>query len=176
MILKIFKEDNINVTWQTIIVGRKLGFVTAKIIEDYATDYLIENYKTDNIMIIELAYGIIDDFKIDVTLQTLADTMHANVEEDSEEWQAEKRKWRYIELKKVQDARLNDEEYLQKIESIYCDFGHQEDLARFVVYMPSDPNDHYDFQKHSREENLHYLVKLFNNFLIEEQHELAKFI
>lgn len=70
--LSFFEKNNISISWDTVLVGRKLKLAGNIFIEDYATKYLIET-NTNNIKIIELAYGIKDDYIIDNILQKLSE-------------------------------------------------------------------------------------------------------
>lgn len=63
-----FENNNIAISWKTILVGRKLKLVNSSFIEDFASQYLSEHYKLDNMNIIELAYGVKDEFEIDEKL------------------------------------------------------------------------------------------------------------
>lgn len=169
-LLKKFKENNISISWKTIIVGRKLGLANASFIEEFATDCLINNSKIKNQYIAELASGITDNFEIDQLLSKISQSMNIILDEESIEYDAEIRKWRYVVLVQLLDKKYGNEDLLQKIEEIYADFDYPEDMRNLIYYIPSGT---FDPTKFSREECLQRLVNLFNEFLIKEQRELS---
>ncbi len=89
--LNDFKKNNISISWKTIYIGRKLNLINSKFIEDFASQYLSEHYKLDNINIIELAYGLKDDFEINDKLEKLLEELNIKIEENSKEWNIEKK-------------------------------------------------------------------------------------
>lgn len=173
ILLKTFKQNNIPITWKTIFVGRKLKLADNFLIEDFATDYLAEHYPLNNINIIELAYGVKDNFELDDILKKLTEDFKFELHEDTHDWDLEKRKWRFIKLKELHEKNFNDKKLLEEIESIYCDFDHEENLSPFITYMAPDIEEDYDYRKHTKEENFRRMIQKFENFLIAEQLKLS---
>lgn len=168
-----FKENNIPISWKTIIVGRKLGLVDNKFIDEYATNYLLEHYKIDNPYILELASNLNDDFEINNNLEKLTQNFNITTEEIADKSSIEHRKWRYILLKNLTMKNYSNMQLLRKLEEVYCDFEHPEDMISFIPYMPY-PEDTYDFKNHTPDENREHLIQLFYQFLEKEKQELQK--
>jgi len=170
-----FKENTIPVSWKTIYIGRKLNLINSNFIEDFATQYLIEHYKLDNINIIELAYGLKDDFEINDRLEKLLKELNIKIEENSPEREIEKRKWRFIKLQSLLYKNYCNSELIDAIENVYCDFDHPSEMNEFLIYMPPAFDDEYSFDNHSVEENLAHIIQRFRNFLVKEQLELSQY-
>lgn len=172
-LLFLFNENNIPISWKTVLVGRKLKLADNLFVEDFATNYLLENSTFQNLSLIELAYGVKNEFDVNDILNKIYQDFAISIDEETPEWDIEVRKWRYLLLKQLTTEKYNNRKLLDEIESIYCDFGHSEDLEIFILYMPSPATHGYDFAKHSAQENITYLVNHFCQFLDKEQHELS---
>lgn len=170
MLLDILKSHHIPLSWSTIFVGKKLNLVHNACIEAFATQYLSDNPKANNVQIIDLAYGFPDTYvgnrAQDETLQKIFTSLNISLEKDSPEWKLEERKWRYALLKKVQEQHLNSQRLLEEIESIYCTFDHPEDMADFEQYIPYMPPTGLTTPKS--------LATILDEFLKKEQHELVQ--
>ncbi len=96
-----FKKNAISIFWKTTLVGRTLKLVDTSFIDDFATQYLLDHYKIENKDIIELSYGVNNTFEIDERVQKILSELNQNVDENSEEWNTEKRKWRFLVLQEL---------------------------------------------------------------------------
>lgn len=163
-----FAKNNISVSWKTILTGRKLHLADKSFVKDFASQYLLDHYKLDNINIIELAYGLEDEFEINENIKKILNALKVNID-DLEQFNIEKRKWRFLMLEKLIHQNYSNKEILEKIESIYCDFEHPEDISEFILYMPPAKDDDYDYKNHTAEKNLAHLVNRFKKFLVQEQ-------
>lgn len=158
---------------ENIIHRRQLRLVDKSFVKDFASQYLLDHYKLDNINIIELAYGIEDELIIDETIKKVLHDLKITID-DSDQRDIDKRKWRFLSLEKIIHRNHSNNEILEKIESIYCDFEHPEDLSEFILYMPHAKDDNYDYKNHTAEENLARLVDQFKKFLLQEQEIISK--
>ncbi len=171
--LTFFEKYNIPISWGTIIVGRKLKLVNNAFIEDFATKCLIQNDKLNNPNIIELAYGIKDDYLINQLLEKIVHDLKISLEENDEIWNIEKRKWRFMVSHEILNKNYSNKKILEAIESVYWDFDHPKEMNEFLIFMSHDPIEGYDFQKHSAEENFAFMVQRFKKFLLQEQQVLS---
>lgn len=173
--LNDFKKNNISISWKTIYIGRKLNLINSNFIEDFASQYLSEHYKLDNINIIELAYGLKDNFEINDRLEKLLKELNIKIEENSTDWEIEKRKWRFIKLQSLLYKNYSNRELIDAIENVYWDFDHPNEMNEFLIYMPPASDDEYNFNNHSVAENLAHIIQRFRNFLVKEQLELSQY-
>lgn len=172
-LFKLFKENHISISWKTIWVGRKLKLADSSFVEDYATDYLLEHSATQNLSLIELAYGVKNEFDVNDILNKLYKDSAIFIQEDFEEGNLEVKKWRYVVLKQLVSKNYDNKRLIDGIETIYCDFEHPEDLAPYVSYMSTGLCCGYDFTHHSLHENHNHMVHHFYEFLKDEQKILS---
>lgn len=169
-VLYFFQNNNIPFSWPTLIVGRNfLSLVDAKLVEDYATQYLINNNNNvTNQYILELASGIFDHSYLDEFLAKIANSLNLTIKENTKEWEFEEKKWLFIKLKYLLTQEYSNEELLLKIEDIYCDFDHPKEMYNLIYYNSSE-----DFSGYSKEACIEQLVHLFKIFLDEQQKLLS---
>ena len=170
--LAYFQKYTISVSWKTVFIGRQLHLADKAFLTDFASQYLLDHYKLDNINIIELAYGIEDGLDIDETIKKILHDLQITLDE-LDQLDIEKRKWRFLSLEQLTHQNCSNREILEKIESIYCDFERPEDLSEFIPYMPHAKDDTYDYKNHTAEENLAHLVNRFKKFLLQEQQNVS---
>ncbi|MEC3812695.1 DUF2247 family protein [Bacillus altitudinis] len=167
--LEHLKHHKIKVDWKTIYVGIRLDLISYKEISKYAVEYLSNHTECENSLILELAWGAGDPDEDYRKLQMILVELYNDlVEEESSQWDIEKRKWRYgitSHLKEKNKKSL--EELLDELCEVYADFGYPEDMEPFIHYMP--PSDGYNPLLYSKEENINRLVSFFDEFLQKEK-------
>ena len=132
--LDIFKKNNIDYSWETILIGRKLEFLLPEEVSKYAVEYLIINPDCVDSNITELAYGV-PERDIDVMLEKALKNLRINIQKDGPIWNLEKRKWRYCILKTLEKS-FSFESFFNAFEIIYADFGYPEDMGDFLYNVP----------------------------------------
>ncbi|MCM2990744.1 DUF2247 family protein [Bacillus safensis] len=167
--LEHLKHHNIKVDWRTIYVGIRLDLISNKEISNYAVEFLFNNTECENPLILEFAWGAGDPDEDYRKLQkVLVELYNDLVEEESSQWDVEKRKWRYGIMSHLKEKNKNSpEELLDELSEVYADFGYPEDMEPFIHYMPS--SDGYNPLLYSIEENINRLVSLFEEFLQKEK-------
>lgn len=94
--IEVLKTYNIHYDWKTIYVGIRLDLISYKEISKYAVEYLSNHTDCENSLILELAWGDGDPDEDYRKLQmVLVELYNDLVEEESSQWEVEKRKWRY---------------------------------------------------------------------------------
>lgn len=94
--LEHLKHHKIKVNWKTIYVGIRLDLISYKEISKYDVEYLSNHTDCENSLILELAWGAGDPDEDYRKLQmVLVELYNDLVEEESSQWDVEKRKWRY---------------------------------------------------------------------------------
>jgi hypothetical protein len=72
-------------------------------------------------------------------------------------------KWLFIFLQWLYDNRDRFPDPLQEIEEVYADFGYPEAINGFVRFLP--PNDGYQPELHTKEENQQRLYQRWKEYL-----------
>lgn len=172
--LDIFKENNIDYSWATVYVGKKLGFLKLDQISEYAVEYLTQNPDCTDSNIAGLAYGVSEN-EIDEVLTKVFKNIGLNIEKDSPIWNLEKRKWRYCILKYFLTA-IKDQNYLlTKIDEIYSDFGYPVDMVEFIHYPPEAGfNKLMGASKDQIDTHIKELLTAFESYLQEEKHRIQE--
>ncbi|MBS4742618.1 hypothetical protein B9G52_02775 [Bacillus safensis] len=167
--LEHLKHHKIKVNWKTIYVGIRLDLISYKEISKYAVEYLSNHTECENSLILELAWGDGDPDEDYRKLQmVLVELYNDLVEEESSQWDVEKRKWRYGITSHLKEKNKNSpEELLGKLSEVYADFDYPEDMEPFIHYMPS--SNGYNPLLYSKEDNITRLVSLFEEFLQKEK-------
>lgn len=95
--LELFKKFHISYSWLTMYVGRKLGNFSAKEIEKYAEEYLLENPDCTNRHIVQLAcHEIVEEDIDNALLKILKDLQLEPIEKSSNQWAIESDKWQIV--------------------------------------------------------------------------------
>ena len=77
-------------------------------------------------------------------------------------------KWLFIILSYIYENKNQFDDPLQKVEDVYEDFGHPEEMNSFVRYMPANLSE-YDPRKHSEEENIQHLYLNLDKYLQQQK-------
>jgi hypothetical protein len=166
----ILKQNNIPYSWNTLRVGKKYNLIDNAQIADYAVEYLSDHPQETNQFIAELACCD-KTMSIDDVLDRVADIVDAKIERDSIKWELEKRKLRFCILTYLKQHLSDKRELLDKIAQVYDDFSFPEDMEDFIYYMPAKK---FNPLEHSEEECMERLVRLFEDFLINEKKFLVE--
>lgn len=166
----ILKENKIPYSWNTMRVGKKYDFFDNSQISDYSVEYLSEHPQETNQFITELACCN-KTMVIDGVLDKVADSFDGKIELGDQAWELELRKLRFCVLTQLSRQLLGERELLDKIAQVYDDFGFPKDMEDFIYYMPSKK---FKPSMYSKEECLKRLIKLFEDFLIDEKRELIE--
>lgn len=165
--LNIFKENNINYSWETILVGRKLELLLPEEVSKYAVEYLLINPNCVNSNVTELAYGA-PERDIDVMLEKALKSLEINIQKDGPSWNLEKRKWRYCILKTLANKYYNDpEKFLHAYDLVWADFGHPSDMDNHLSFFVKD--DEGDFKFDNLEEYFKYRMNRIINTIVNEE-------
>lgn len=163
-ILRIFRENNINISWISIFVGYILKIINKDDVSLFAEIYLSEHENCDY-LISEL---ILNNDECNEILKKIIKKSFNRIPNENEEiWNFEKQKWRFGLLVKLRSENLNIVDLLYRIADIYVQFGYPNDMENIIYYLP--PTDGYDPIKHTKNENYERLIRLFNDFLKREQ-------
>jgi hypothetical protein len=159
------KENNILCSWNTIRVGKECNLFDNSQVVGYAVEYLVDNPHETNQFIVELACCD-NTMSIGDALNKVADIFDKKIEHESVAWILEMRKLRFCILMYLKEHIFDKNELLDKIEQVCDDFSFLKDMKAFIGYMPAED---FDFLKCSKEERIERLIKLFEEFLINEK-------
>ncbi|MDD9311756.1 DUF2247 family protein [Cytobacillus firmus] len=96
--IDIFKQNKIKYNWKTLYVGFKLDLIKYSDIVNYAVEFLTEHPEISNQNIVQLAWGE-DNIDYESLLVDILNDSHIDdFNLDTDIWQLEKRKWRFIIL------------------------------------------------------------------------------
>lgn len=160
MELTELRKMQINYDWKTIYVGIVQNFFESKVISDYAVE-LMEKGNDDD-LVIELAWGV-DSNDIQQTLFELRNRYFPDFEEDSDDYQVEEQKLRFVYLSELSETANDTEDLLKKIAEFYGNNGYPEDMVEFINYMPQEVPT-------SKEG----LINKFHRFLSLEENKIKK--
>ncbi|WP_353855654.1 DUF2247 family protein [Bacillus sp. Bos-x628] len=167
--IEILKKHKIHYDWKTIYVGIRLDLISYKEISKYAMEFLSNHAECENSLILDLAWGAGDQDEDYKKLQMILIELYSElIEEESSQWDIEKRKWRYgITAHLKEKNEDSPEKLLDELSEVYADFGYPEDMEPFIHYMP--PSDGHNPLLYSKEENINRLLSLFEEFLQKER-------
>ncbi len=161
--LKMLENSNIEYNWKTLYVGISSNIIELEELTNYAVNLMSQANYENNDFINELSWGIENKTKEEVLTEMRINCKLDNLIDESEEWEKEKQKLRYVLLKNIRCGIKDDKKILEEVEEVYEDFGYPEDMELFIAYMPV--KDNYDPSQHSYEENNMRLIRLFDDFL-----------
>lgn len=167
--LKIFKDNDIPISWATIKVGYDLNRLLPEEISLFAMDYAQQNPHFINKDLSDLALGV-EGYEIAKHLNNIFQVLELEIpKKNSAIWNKEWRKWRYCIMREMLKYIQNDEELLEKIEGVYADFGYPEDMKHLIYYMPLEKSEQKEYASLSPTEARKNLVKQINQFLEKEK-------
>ncbi|QDG52175.1 DUF2247 family protein [Persicimonas caeni] len=121
--------------WNSLKVGWDLGFIGAKDVVDFATDFLCRHPSEERDAVIDLAGAEASEDKL--VRQTLS-MLAPGAEKSSSRSSVSRDAWLLSSLLAVREAELSEREMLEQLAEIYADFGYPEEMEDCVYYMPSD--------------------------------------
>ena len=93
----------------------------------------------------------------------------AKTESDTDR-QRSKRRWLYLILAWLYENRASVADPLAEVEEIYSDFGYPQEVARFVPYMPPEPDEYWP-QPASQEEATERLMRIWGDYVSRGLHD-----
>lgn len=133
--LENLKNNDIAYNWATIYVGLHYKLFSNTILNDYATEIMIDG--DDSTLVNDLVWGV-SDADVPQYLQAIKEKYLLNLEEGSSEWGYELRKLRYMGLLKIKKNSSTAKELLDKVALLYDDIGYPADMNSFINYMPQE--------------------------------------
>lgn len=158
------------INWSCIYWGIKEELIEPENAVIYANKVVEKNPDTDTPEIIELL--IIDEANNDNVLP-LIERMFSDKKKLDDKKSSSIRTLRFIFLFEIQKNITDNQDLLDKIETVYADFNYPPDMESFISYMPIQ-DDEYDVSKHSSQENEQRLIDKFNTFMNKEFKVLIK--
>ncbi|MCP4592693.1 MAG: DUF2247 family protein [bacterium] len=152
-----FVLDRLELSWSDVKWGYEHGILSAAGVVEFAVARLAEDEDAGS-AVVELA--------------SLSPQEHAEVpsvlekvlQSEGVAWSSEsRRKWLYLVLAWVHEHRDELPDPLGIVEQVYADFGYPVEIQSFVSYMP--PEDGYEPQAHSHEENVARLFTKWKKYL-----------
>src|SRR3990167_763779 len=138
--INIFKDNDLEISWNTIKVGFDLNRLSPKEISKFAMQYLEMHSDLVNEYISELIFGIKKE-DISTYIKKAFTSLGLKMpEKNTPEWNKEWYKWRYCIMSEMVKHIADDEELLECIEGVYADFGYPADMSSFIYYMPQEEN------------------------------------
>jgi hypothetical protein len=138
--IDIFKNNDLEVSWNTIKVGYDLDRLTSDEVGRFAVQYLETHSDLVNEYIFELILGIKKE-DVSTDIKKVFTSLGLKMpEKNTPEWNKEWYKWRYCIANEMVKSITNEEELLERIEGVYADFGYPEDMSSFIYYMPQEEN------------------------------------
>ncbi|WP_111291160.1 DUF2247 family protein [Bacillus safensis] len=166
--IEVLKTYNIHYDWKTIYVGINLDLISYVEISKYAVEFLTNHTECENSLILELAWGAGNPDEDYRKLQMLLVELNNNLVEEDDQWDIEKRKWRYCITSHLKELNgTSHEKLLDELSEVYADFGYPEDMEPFIHYMR--PSNDYNPLLYSKEKNINRLLSLFEEFLQKEK-------
>lgn len=164
-------ENHLNlINWSCIYWGIREQLIEPESAVLYANKVVENNPNTDTPEIIEL---LITDSANDDNVLPLIERMFSDKKELHNTKAISVRTLRFIFLFEIQKSAKNNQDLLDKIESVYADFNYPSDMESFISYMPPE-DDEYNVSEHSIQENKQRLTAKFNTFMNEEFKALSK--
>jgi hypothetical protein len=160
MIMKLFKDNDFEYSWDSIKIGWDLGCVGFDEVKKFILIFLESNPALINVYIAAENKKDVDELLRDAFIVLNLDLP----KRCSSRWNKEWRKWRFCFLSDFVKRILNQEELLIKVEGVYADFGYPEDMKSFIYYMPADDT----IEEEDPEDARGRLVKKLKCFLEEE--------
>jgi|SRR6056297_3241431 len=158
--ISIFKDYDIEMKWSTIYWGVKNSLLDLKSIPEFVINFMDDHPNIDIPELLELAWDNDNEAKVIDLLETLEKKQPDIFKlKDS----CDMNKWRYCILKSLRESELSNSEILDKVELVYADFDYPVELAGAVRYMP--PQDGYNPEKHTKEENEQHMLNEIDKFL-----------
>jgi hypothetical protein len=168
--IKIFKDNNMACSWNTIKVGWDLHCLAIEEVKKFALEYLEQYPDVINEYISELVFDI-SESKVSIYLKKIFESLELKEPKKyTSEWNKEWLKWRYCIINEIIKSILDKEELLNSIEAVYADFGYPEDMTEFIYYMPQKDLDH---PVSSHEAHNRLVIKL-KKFLEKEKVKIDK--
>jgi len=166
--LQLFKENNLKCNWITLYVGRQLGLISHSVVAKYALKTIEKNDEFDNELILELAWNL-EEAELDMILENLIYQIHGSqINEESIEWDIEKRKWRYCVLSDI-CKRINDEQGLyEEVEEIFSLFECPSDMNELFRNI----SDKHFYSTEKEDDILTSMKKIISEFLETELRDL----
>lgn len=155
-------------SWNTLYVARKLGLISHSIVTDFALETVEDNEEVDNTLILELAWDL-EENESDRILEILINQINdSGLNEESIEWDIEKRKWRYCILNDI-CKKVNDEQRLyEEVEEIFSLFKCPCDMNELFRNI----SDKHFYCNEKQEDIANSMKNLINKFLKIELAEL----
>jgi hypothetical protein len=155
--LQEFIRSGIQITWDTIQLGKQMDFLQIHEIMNFAIYYVDINPDCNDANVLELCWKQ-NEHDINVILASLCkETKAVNALELS--------KWRYILLNYYSEDVRENVILLEKIDEVYSLFENPEDMYHLIYYHPT----HQDLKGLSTKECRQLLVNSFHAFLANEQ-------
>ncbi|GEM_PF-1551526 len=166
--LQLLKDNNLECNWNTLYVGRQLGLILHSVVAKFALEIVEDNEDFNNELILELAWDL-EEAESDRILESLINQIYGSgINEESIEWDIEKRKWRYCVLSDI-CKRINDEQGIyEEVEEIFSLFKYPSDLNELFRNI----SDKHFYSTEKQEDIVNSMKKLISEFSETELGEL----
>lgn len=171
--LQKLNDLQIPYSWLTIFAGKKLNIITDQEISNYAADQLEHADDNSKKLLLNLA-KYLDDPTIDPTnfendFKKSLHYLYPSID-ITKELEHETKKWRYLFLKELAEANLENEKLFEALDNIYVLFNGPSDMANLVSYIPYNMPAK---QAYTEKECHEYRSKNLVNFLEKEKKILS---
>lgn len=168
--IDMLDESGIDYDWKTLYVGISINIIDYNELTTYALKVMCDDKYEENNFINELAWGIEDNQKNEILTKMLIKFNFDMLTPDSQDWNLEIRKLRYVILNYLRSKTKDNNELLRKVEEVYADFNYPQDMDEFIAYMPVKGS----VLMNSIEDNNKRMINNIDNFLESEKKELDK--
>lgn len=168
--IDMLDKSGIDYDWRTLYVGISVNMIYCNEITIYALKVMCDYKYDDNDFINELAWGIEDNRKNEILTKMLIKFNLDMLTSDSQDWNLEIRRLRYVILNYLRSKIKDNNELLKKVEEVYADFNYPQDMDEFIAYMPVKGS----VLMNSIEDNNKRIINNLDNFLESEKNELDK--
>lgn len=125
-----------HVSWPTLLIGLKKGWISKDAISDYATLLLTtEQDKADPNVALLIATDSLSQDDIAQLINEICTTQGVDLRTEEP---ASIEKWRLAHLSDIQDSPLPDEDKLAKLQELYAEFDYPEDMSACSIYHPGE--------------------------------------
>lgn len=123
-------------TWASLAVGIERGWVSADWVSSFAVDWLCTHPDSDDPNVTAIAGGRPDTEVLELVRQVAAGVEQFDPD-DEDQYLAESDRWRFAFLTNLVRAELPDDRKMDRLQSLYAEFGYPADMAACSRYGPS---------------------------------------
>lgn len=115
-------------SWSTILLGLRNGWVSRRDLVDYAVELLVNGDEDEDVAIIAGGGSMGDDELFDLISNKAGQSDNT----------ADLDRWRLAHLLQIAESDDDEQTKLDRLQEVYADFGYPEDMASCSIYSQDD--------------------------------------